>query len=152
MGSDDGNLKPVKIVGIGASAGGLNAVESLFDELNPTSGMAFIVVQYLSPDFDSVMDQLLSRHTKMRVTLIEDGMPVEANRIHLLPPGTQVIISNEKLLLAERAEGTSLAFPVDELFRSLAQNVGENAIGVILSGTGSDGSRGGETSLQPAAL
>ncbi|APZ92232.1 chemotaxis protein CheB [Fuerstiella marisgermanici] len=143
MGSDDGNLKPVKIVGIGASAGGLNALESLFDELNPTSGMAFIVVQHLSPDFDSIMDQLLSRHTQMQVTLIEDGMPVEANRIHLLPPGKQVIISNDKLLLAERAEGTSLAFPVDELFRSLAQNVGENAIGIILSGTGSDGSRGG---------
>ena len=140
--ADDSNAVPLKVVGIGASAGGLHALESLFDELAVESGMAFVVIQHLSPDFDSMMDQLLSRHTQISVTLIQDGMLIEPDRIYLLPPGKQVIMSNDRLLLTERAEGTSLAFPIDEFFRSLAQNVGESAIGIILSGTGTDGARG----------
>lgn len=133
---------PRYVVGIGASAGGLSALESLLDELSPETGMAFVVVQHLSPDFDSMMDQLLSRHTGMVVQLIEDGVFMKPNHVYLLPPGKQVIVANDRLLLAERSGGTSLSFPIDELFRSLAQNIGDRCVAVVLSGTGSDGSRG----------
>lgn len=133
---------PTKLVGIGASAGGLHSLESLFDELDPNAGLAIIVIQHLSPDFDSMMDQLLSRHSDMPLHLIEDGMLVEPNQIYLLPPGQHVIISNRRLYLAERNKGHSLSFQVDEFFRTLAQDAGQDAIGIILSGTGTDGSRG----------
>ncbi|ELP31045.1 chemotaxis protein CheB [Rhodopirellula baltica] len=137
-----GFAMPSKVVGIGASAGGLQSLEALFDELNSETGLAIIVIQHLSPDFDSMMDQLLSRHSDMPVCLIEDGMYVKPNHIYLLPPGQHVIISNRRLLLAERAKGQSLSFQIDEFFRTLAQDAGPDSVGIILSGTGTDGSRG----------
>ncbi|MEZ6060840.1 MAG: chemotaxis protein CheB [Planctomycetaceae bacterium] len=133
---------PDRIVGIGASAGGLHALEALLDELPPDSGMALIVIQHLSPDFDSIMDQLLARHTRMPVELISDAGAVYANHVYLLPPGKQVILSNGRLLLTERSDASGLSFPIDQFFRSLAQDAGSNAVAVVLSGTGSDGSRG----------
>lgn len=142
MQSSETDVSPKKVVGIGASAGGLQALETLFDNLAPKSGMAFIVIQHLSPDFDSLMDQLLSRHTDMPVVMISDAVEVQANYIYLLPPGKEAIYSNGKLLLTERSTPSKLTFPIDEFFRSLAQNVGEDSVGVILSGTGTDGSRG----------
>lgn len=142
MQSSDTFSDPQKIIGIGASAGGLQALETLFDNLVADTGMAFVVIQHLSPDFDSLMDQLLSRHSDMPVTMISDAVHVEANHIYLLPPGKEVIYSNGKLLLTERSTPTKLTFPIDEFFRSLAQNAGEISVGIILSGTGTDGSRG----------
>jgi two-component system CheB/CheR fusion protein len=77
---------PLHIVGVGASAGGLEALEQLFEAMPEDTGMAFVVVQHLSPDFRSVMDELLGRRTRIPVVLVEDGIPVRRNRIYLMPP------------------------------------------------------------------
>lgn len=133
---------PSFIVGIGASAGGLEAIEQFFGSMPPDSGLAFIVVQHLSPDFKSMMDELLARHTEMPIRVIENEMQVEADSIYLIPPKKNMVIAQGKLLLTDQDPGQGLNLPIDILFRSLAQDIGERAVGVILSGTGSDGSRG----------
>lgn len=133
---------PFYIVGVGASAGGLEALERMFDHIPVDTGMAFVVVQHLSPDFKSVMDELLSRHTAMEIHRVEDGMPVAPNSIYLIPPKKEMIISDGRLLLTDRDPGQASHLPIDDFFRSLAHDAGRNAVGVILSGTGSDGSRG----------
>src|SRR5690349_10848367 len=130
-----------RIVGIGASAGGLEALEQLFSELPPDTGMAFIVVQHLSPDFRSLMDELISRHSEMPVVVAEDGMPVFPNRIYLMPPRKEMIIRDRHLILTDK-ELHTFTLPIDTFFRSLAQDCGDKAIAVVLSGSGSDGSRG----------
>lgn len=130
------------IVGIGASAGGLEALEEFFDNMPADSGMAFVVVQHLSPDFKSVMDELLARHTQIPIHRVVDGMRVEPNSIYLIPPKKELIISGGQLLLSDKDPDMGLTLPIDIFFRSLAQDAGERAVGVILSGTGSDGSRG----------
>jgi two-component system, chemotaxis family, CheB/CheR fusion protein len=134
--------RPFYVVGIGASAGGLEALEHLFRSMPDNSGMAFVVVQHLSPDFKSMMDELLARWTKMPIHLVQDGMPVVPNRIFLMPARTEVIISNGRLLLSERVPGDELRLPIDQFFRSLARDQGPRSMAVVLSGTGSDGSRG----------
>ena len=130
------------IVGVGASAGGLEALETFFDHIPVPCGMAFVVVQHLSPDFKSMMDELLARHTKMDVHRVEDGMVVEPNSIYLIPPKKEMIIQDGQLLLSDKDPSQGLSLPIDTFFRSLAQDVGDRSIGIILSGTGSDGSRG----------
>jgi len=130
------------VVGIGASAGGLEALEAFFAHMPPSTGMAFIVIQHLSPDFRSMMDELLARHTSIPIFRVENGMKVEPNAIYLIPPKKEMIISGGKLLLSDKDAGPGLNLPIDIFFRSLAQDVGPRAIGVVLSGTGSDGSRG----------
>ena len=130
-----------RIVGIGASAGGLEALEQLFDALPPDTGMAFVVVQHLSPDFRSLMDELISRHSEMPVLVAEDNMPVRANHIYLMPPRKQMIIRDRHLVLTDK-EPQAFTLPIDTFFRSLAQDVGEQAVAIVLSGSGSDGSRG----------
>lgn len=130
------------IVGVGASAGGLEALEQFFAEMPTDAGVAFVVIQHLSPDFRSVMDELLARKTTIPVTLVEDGMVVEPNHIYLLPPKKEMIVLGGRLLLSEKGTHPELALPIDIFFRSLAQDAGDRAIGVVLSGGGSDGSRG----------
>ncbi len=130
------------VVGIGASAGGLEALEQFFRRLPMRHELAFVIVQHLSPDFDSLMDQLLARETMLPIHQIEDGMKVEPRNVYLLPPKKEVILSDGCLLLAERSANRELSFPIDNFFRSLAQDAGQRAIAVVLSGTGSDGSRG----------
>src|SRR5215831_3091176 len=130
------------VVGIGASAGGLDALERFFDHLAPDTGMAFVVVQHLSPAFKSLMDQLLGRHTTMPIHQVENGMEVEPNHVYLIPPKKEMIISDGRLLLSEREANHELALPIDVFFRSLARDCHERAVGVVLSGGGSDGSRG----------
>ncbi|HEY1690575.1 MAG TPA: chemotaxis protein CheB [Polyangiaceae bacterium] len=134
--------EPVCVVGIGASAGGLEALERFFDNLPGATGMAFVVVQHLSPDFRSMMDELLARHTKLPVRLVEDGERVEGDRVYLIPPGKEMIISGGRLLLSAREKGQELSLPIDVFFRSLAQDCGARAVAIVLSGGGSDGSRG----------
>lgn len=90
--------QPTYIVGIGASAGGLEALERLFHQMPADTGMAFVVVQHLSPDFDSVMDELLARHTRIPIHTVEDGMELRGNAIYLIPPKKEVIVSGGKLL------------------------------------------------------
>lgn len=133
---------PHFVVGIGASAGGLNALERFFDHLPKDTGMGFVVIQHLSPDFKSLMDELLARHTDLPIHPVEDGMPVEPNNIYLIPPRKEMIISDGLLLLSDRGRQHELTLPIDMFFRSLAQDCGPRGVAIVLSGGGTDGSRG----------
>ena len=130
------------VVGIGASAGGLESLERVFSHLPSDTGMAFVVIQHLSPDFKSLMDELLARRTSMPIRQAEHELPVEPNTVYLLPPMKEMIIRDRRLLLSDRDPRHGLALPIDHFFRSLAQDVGDRAVAVVLSGSGSDGSRG----------
>ena len=133
---------PIYYVGVGASAGGLEALEAFFTPMPAESGMAFIVIQHLSPDYKSMMVELLSKRTAMPVRRAEEGMLVEANSVYLIPPKKNLSIFHGKLLLSESDHSRGLNLPIDVFLRSLADDQGDKAIGVILSGTGSDGVRG----------
>ncbi len=133
---------PVYVVGIGASAGGLEALERFFENVPLDTGMAFVVVQHLSPDFRSLMDELLARRTQLPIRLVEDGMLVEPDHVYLIPPKKEMIIAGGRLLLSERENKQELSLPIDVFFRSLAQDCGKRAVAIVLSGGGSDGSRG----------
>ncbi|WDQ14979.1 PAS domain S-box protein [Rhodopirellula sp. P2] len=135
-------LTPQHVVGIGASAGGLEALEKLFGKMPVATGMSFVVVQHLSPDFKSHMDDLLRRVTNIPVEVVDNGVQVQPDTIYLIPAKKEMVISNGKLLLTDRGNAKVLTHPIDQFLRSLAQDVRERAIGIILSGTGSDGSRG----------
>ncbi len=134
--------RPTHVVGIGASAGGLEALERLFEKMHPETGLAFVVVQHLSPDFKSLTDELLARRTPIPIHRVENGMEVERDAIYLIPPKKDMIIANGRLLLTDKDPAQMMTLPIDHFFRSLAQDQGDRAIGIILSGTGSDGSRG----------
>ncbi|MGE5894335.1 MAG: chemotaxis protein CheB [bacterium] len=134
--------KTFLIVGIGASAGGLEAFTKLLGHLPPDTGMAFVLVQHLAPVKDSILSELLSKKTSMPVREVEDGMTVEPNHVYVIPPNTALSIFHGKLRLQPRAEPPGQHLPVDSFFRSLAEDQGQHAVGVILSGTGSDGSLG----------
>jgi two-component system, chemotaxis family, CheB/CheR fusion protein len=134
--------EPLIVVGVGASAGGLEALEIMFDHVSADSRMAFVVIQHLSPDFRSLMDELLARHTRLTIHRVENGMMVEPNSIYLIPPKKEMIISNGRLLLSDKDQSAQFTLPIDIFFRSLAQDFKTASVGVILSGTGSDGSIG----------
>ncbi len=133
---------PVPIVAIGASAGGLEAIEQFFSSITAPSHFAFIIIQHLSPDFKSLMVELLARRTRLSVLAVEDGMAPAANAIHLLPPGKTMTIEAGLLRLAECRERDAMHHLIDEFFVSLASDRGSAATGVVLSGSGRDGSRG----------
>ena len=130
------------VVGIGASAGGLKPIEDFFDHMPIDTGMAFVVVQHLSPDFKSLMDELLARHTKMSIHKVSDGVTIEPNSIYLIPPEKNMAMSDGRLLLTDKSEERGLSLPIDIFFSSLATEAKGNAVAIVLSGTGSDGSRG----------
>ncbi|KAF0195690.1 MAG: two-component system chemotaxis family CheB/CheR fusion protein [Bacteroidetes bacterium] len=129
-------------VGIGASAGGLEALEVFFRNMPINSGMAFIVVQHLSPDYKSLMGELLSRYTTMEIFRAEDGIMVEPDSVYLIPPKKNMTMFHGKLFLTEQDTNRGLNLPIDIFLRSLAQDKGTDSIGIILSGTGSDGTLG----------
>jgi two-component system CheB/CheR fusion protein len=132
------------IVGIGASAGGLAALEGFFSNL-PTeteSGIAFVIVQHLDPGHKSILVDLVQRYTKMQVYEVEDGMTVEPNCTYIIPPNKDMALMRDKLHLLEPAAPRGLRLPIDFFFRSLAQDRGEQAICVVLSGAGTDGTLG----------
>ncbi len=133
---------PDFIVGVGASAGGLESLEKFFDNMPAVSGMAFVIIQHLSPDFKSMMDELLARHTDITIQRAEDGMAVLANNIYLLPPTKEMTIVEGCLRLTDKDPSQGLALPIDIFFSSLAQDCGDRSVAIVLSGTGSDGSRG----------
>ncbi|MCA9474065.1 MAG: hypothetical protein KC594_18525, partial [Nitrospira sp.] len=133
---------PTHIVGIGASAGGLDAIEQLFQNMPVRTGIGYVVIQHLSPVFPSMMVEILSRHTMIPINRAEDGMPVEPDTIYLIPPKKNMIIASGRLHLTEQDPTEPLHLPIDIFFRSLAQDLHNRAIGIILSGTGADGSRG----------
>ena len=130
------------VIGVGASAGGLEALEKFFVDMPEQIGAAFVVVQHLSPDFKSHMAELLARKTSLAINRVTNGMEVKPNTIYLIPPNAEMMISNGRLLITERDKTETLHLPIDQFFRSLGNECGKKAIGVILSGTGSDGSRG----------
>jgi two-component system CheB/CheR fusion protein len=134
--------KGFPVVGIGASAGGLEALEGLFSSFSPAPGLAFVIIQHLDPRHRSMMASLLQKHTKMPVIEMTDGMQVEVNRVYLNPPNKDVVITNRTLWLTEPVPIHGLRLPIDHFFRSLAKDLGEQAICIVLSGTGSDGSLG----------
>ncbi len=141
------------VVGIGASAGGLRALEEFFDHLPPDSGATFVVIQHLSPDFKSLMKELLERHTQMVVNRVSDGMKLEPNRIYLIPPRHNLIIKNRHLSLIEQEQNRHHPhFPIDLFFQSLGEDCHEKAVGVVLSGTGTDGTIGLQTISQNGGL
>lgn len=134
--------KPLYYVGVGASAGGLEALETFFDSMPGNSGLAFIVVQHLSPDYKSLMKELLSKHTDMNVERVEDGMRITTDTVYLIPPKKNMIMRNGHLFLTEQPRRNSLNLPIDLFLSSMAEDQKDKAIAVILSGTGSDGTRG----------
>jgi len=139
---DADRLPPRLIVGVGASAGGLEALEKLFEGMPTDSGLAFVVVQHLSPDFKSLTDGILARKTRIPIRVVEDGLRIDRDVIYLIPPKKDMIVSGGRLLLSDKDPTQLLALPIDHFFRSLAQDAASRAVAVILSGTGTDGSRG----------
>ncbi len=135
-------MLPSHYVGIGASAGGLEAIEKFFMNMPENSTIAFIVIQHLSPDYKSLMVEILSKRTPMKVYRAEEGMAVNRGCIYLIPPKKNLTIFHGRLILSEQDHIRGLNLPIDIFFRSLAEDQAEKAIGIILSGTGSDGMRG----------
>ena len=132
------------IVGIGASAGGLAAFEAFFSGMpaDTDPGMAFVLVQHLAPDHKSILTDLIRRYTRMQVFEVEDGMKVLPNCAYIIPPNRDMAFLNGALQLMEPAAPRGQRLPIDFFFRSLAQDQRERAIGIVLSGTGSDGTLG----------
>lgn len=130
------------IVGIGASAGGLEAIESFFKNLPSDSGAAYVIIQHLSPDYKSLMGELLGRHTKLPIYRAEEGMAILPNSVYLIPPRKNMTIYERRLYLTDQTKSSIPNLPIDIFFRSLANDMGKLSIGVILSGTGSDGTLG----------
>jgi two-component system CheB/CheR fusion protein len=135
---------PFAVVGIGASAGGLEAFTAFFDAMPPDGGMAFVLVQHLPPDRESLIAEILQRHTAMPVAQVEDGMPVEPDHVYVIRPGHTMTIKDGHLHLGERLDKPRHSRPVDDFFKSLAEEQRERAIIVIMSGMGSNGSAGAQ--------
>ncbi|MFZ0034735.1 MAG: chemotaxis protein CheB [Sedimentisphaerales bacterium] len=141
-----GGLKTASfpIVGIGASAGGLEAYQKLLRNLSAKPGMAFVFIMHLAPGHKSMLTELLARLTKMPVREIKNGMPIEINHVYIIPPSTNVSIAGGKLKLNKMKNAGLKRMPIDWFFRSLAEEQGNRSIGVILSGTATDGTLGAE--------
>ncbi len=130
------------IAALGASAGGLEALEKFFWHMPPDAGIGFVVVQHLAPDHPSVLSELLARCTDMEVEEASDGVPVFPNRVYIIPPNATLTIQDGRLRVTPPATPRGARMQIDALFSSLAQDCGENAVCIVLSGTGSDGTLG----------
>ena len=131
-----------RIIAIGASAGGLEALKSFFDNISETDKNAYVVIQHLSPDYKSMMRELLRKNTNLPIVEITDSLKLQQGHIYLIPPVNNLVLEGGKLHLVDKPKDHSLNLPIDKFFESLAKYRKEKAIGVILSGTGSDGTRG----------
>src|SRR5690349_14351853 len=130
------------VVGLGASAGGLEAFTQLLHTLPNNTGMAFVLIQHLDPKHESMLSEILSRSTPMPVREVNHATPVAPNHIYVTPRGVNLYIRDRILQLTPRKATREMPMPIDYFLRSLAEDLGNKAIGVILSGTGSDGSLG----------
>jgi PAS domain S-box-containing protein len=130
------------IVGMGASAGGLEAFKRFLGAMPGDSGMAFVLIQHLDPHHESLMVDLLDRCTAMKVVQVEDRMPVEPNQVYMIPPNKYLAIEKGVLQLTDPIKRRGMRMPIDFLFRSLAEDQQERAICIVLSGTGTDGTLG----------
>ncbi|MEI7663723.1 MAG: chemotaxis protein CheB, partial [Bacteroidota bacterium] len=122
------------IVGIGASAGGLEALEQFFGSMPVDSGMAFVVIQHLDPTHAGIMPELLQRITTMKVFQAIDSLVVKPNHLYVIPPNKSLKLLNGKLHLLDPTESRGLRLPVDIFFRSLADDMHEKSIAIVLSG------------------
>lgn len=129
------------IVGIGASAGGLEALQKLLTALPSNTGFPYIIIQHLSPDYKSLLGEILGKYTEMPVIQAEDGMEIENDHVYIIQPGKMMTIRQGKLHMTDQIP-KELNLPIDAFFRSLAEEAKGRAIAVILSGTGSDGTNG----------
>jgi len=130
------------IVAIGASAGGLDALEQFLTNMPADTGMAFVLVQHLDPTHKSILVDLVNRYTPMKVFEVQDGMRVEPNCAYIIPPNRDMAILHRTLQLIEPTAPRGLRLPIDYFFRSFAQDQEERAICIVLSGTGTDGTLG----------
>jgi two-component system CheB/CheR fusion protein len=130
------------IVGLGASAGGLEALRELLEEARPQDGVAYVVVQHLDPNHESLMAEILRRHTPLGVTQVSGGEAVDGGQVYIIPPGAALSIEDGRLRLENFDAPRGLRRPIDTFFRSLSIDQCENAICVVLSGTGADGALG----------
>jgi two-component system CheB/CheR fusion protein len=130
------------IVGIGGSAGGLEAFQELLKNLSAKPGVALVFIMHLSPGHKSMLTELLARLTKMPVSEITNGMPLEVNHVYVIPPRFDISIASGKLILSNMKDAGLKRMPIDYFFRSLAEEQGNRAVGVILSGTATDGTLG----------
>src|SRR6185295_11162108 len=127
---------------IGASAGGLEAVSNLLQNLNPDTGMAFFYVQHLSPDHLSALASLLSQETKMKVQEATNMQRIQPNNLYVCTPNKEMVLTDGKIKLNPRNESQLPYLPIDDFFFSVASKHKENAIGIILSGNATDGTHG----------
>jgi len=143
--SEDESTKKIldfPVIGIGASAGGLEALQDFFKNMVAVPEAAFVIIQHLSPDYKSFMNELLSRFTTIKIEVVIDGMDLKPNCIYLIPPKMNMTIFHGTLYLNELSATRTLNLPIDIFFRSLAKDQEKNAVGIILSGAGSDGALG----------
>ncbi len=133
---------PVMIVAIGASAGGLEALQKLVSAIPAGSGLCYVIVQHLAPDHPSIMDQLLGAHSAIEVLKIEDGMRAQADTVFVIPAGPALTITDGVFRLHDDRKVKGVRTPIDRFFASVAEEAGRNAFCVVLSGTGSDGTAG----------
>ena len=136
-----GNEAPACVVGIGASAGGLEAIGELLKKLPDNTGMAFVIIQHLSPDYKSMLSEILCKYTMMPVMQAENGLLLERNTVYLIPPKYNMEVRDGHLVLHEYKTHV-INHPIDIFFRSLAREYASHAVAVVLSGTGSDGTNG----------
>ena len=127
------------IVGVGASAGGIQALESLFRAMPADPGMSFVVIMHLAPDRKSLLTEILARHAKMGVEVARDGQEPEKDKIYVMPPATVLTIAAGRLRLIATDPAHHERSPIDIFFSALARDRGEYAVGIVLSGSGSDG-------------
>ena len=132
-------VRPHFIVGVGGSAGAMNAYKALLGAMPSNTGMAFVIVSHIHPAADSQLAELLSRHTKMPVTQAAEAMPILANRVYVIPPNVDLRIERHTFKVSPRTKGNA---QIDILFRSLAEAMGARAIGIVLSGYDGDGTEG----------
>jgi len=133
-------VQPIFIVGIGGSAGALNAFKALLDAMPPDTGMSFVIIYHMLPQAHSQLTKILSRHTKMSVVLASDAIPILANHVYIIPPDSDLTMENYKLKLISPRSGRNKQ--VDMFFISLAEEMGARAVGIILSGYAGDGTEG----------
>ncbi len=143
---------PFPVVGIGASAGGLDAIIEFLKALRPDTGMAFVFIQHLPPEHESMIADILANHTTMVVAQVDDGTPVQPNHFYVIRPGHTLTIKAGLLHLGPRLEKPGHNHPVDDFFKSLADEQRTRAICVILSGTGSNGTSGAQTIKEVGGL
>ena len=130
------------VVGIGASAGGLEALTSFFNHLPINTGFAFIVVTHLSPDRPSLLPELLQKYTELPIIVAKNNLTLKANQVFICPEGKDLLVSNGQLQLVNNTKHSGIYHPIDGFLLSLAQEYQTNSIGIILSGTGTDGTLG----------